>query len=94
MADSASLSLQSFGLPSSSRAFGNVTDPVQNGKMPGGVAMDATDPGGEVQTRLATKVDPRSAFDPRSSPLAWVLIMVILLVLLNARDRRGKRHGR
>lgn len=94
MADPASLTLASHGLPSSARAFGNITDPVQNGKMPGGIAMDATDPGGEVQTRLATKVDPRSALDPRTSPLALVVCMVILLVVLNARDRRAKRRGR
>jgi hypothetical protein len=94
MPDGAAVILSTFGIPSSTHAFGNITDPVQNGKMPGGLAMDATNPGGEVQTRLSTQVDPKGALHPKTSPLPWVIFMVVAFMALNAHERRGRRRGK
>lgn len=73
-------------------AFGSMTDTTQNGKMPGGIAVDATDPTGEHVT-LAGKVDPRGTIDPRTSPTPWIMGGVIVFVYLNARARRRARKG-
>jgi hypothetical protein len=73
--------------------FGHITDTTQNGRMPGGVAMDATDPAGERPSTLAGRIDPKSAWNPRTSPTAIAALLLIVFVYLNAKARRSARKG-
>lgn len=82
--------LTTLGLPSSERMFGSMTDVTQNGRMPGGMAVDATDPG-NGQERVAGKVDKRGLVDLHSSPVSWIVLAIVAFVFLNARARRTKR---
>ena len=85
--------LMTYGLPSSAVAFGHITDTTQNGRMPGGVAMDATDPAGEHQAQLAGQVDRRGLVDLHTSPMSWIVLGVLVFVYLNAKARRSGRKG-
>lgn len=81
------LTLVTMGLPTSEQVLGNVTDVTGNGRMPGGVAIDATDPAPE-QAQAAGRVDRRGLVDLQTSPLAWILLGVATFVYLNAKARR------
>jgi hypothetical protein len=87
------IKLMSYGEPSSQLAFGrSLSDLSQNGKAPGGIALDTTNPTGD-QTQVAGRVDPRSLVSLKTSPTSWVLLGVVVFVWLNAKARRAGAKG-
>lgn len=64
-------------------------DPASNGKPGGGVAADYRAPKTNEESESGVRVDPASAWHPRSSETFWIVALVAVYWWANRSVRKG-----